>query len=134
MLPETVVAVLALGLIRAILTPIFSGYGPPAIASRLTDCSATVLITADGFYRRGGVVPLKETADEAAAMAPGVRRILVVRRLGDRRSAVPWNPERDAWWDEAIAATGARPAPPPARPPPQIRCGNGPKRTPRRPT
>jgi acetyl-CoA synthetase len=106
MLPETVVAVLALGLLRAIFTPIFSGYGPPAIASRLADCGATVLVTADGFYRRGGVVPLKETADEAAAMVPGVRRILVVRRLGDRRSAVPWNPERDAWWDEAIAAAG----------------------------
>ena len=67
MLPETVVAVLALGLLRAIFTPIFSGYGPAAIASRLTDCGATVLITADGFLRRGAVVPLKETADEAVA-------------------------------------------------------------------
>jgi acetyl-CoA synthetase len=49
MLPETVIVVLALGLLRAIFTPIFSGYGPAAIASRLNDCAATHLVTADGF-------------------------------------------------------------------------------------
>ncbi|HYN68702.1 MAG TPA: AMP-binding protein [Candidatus Eisenbacteria bacterium] len=111
MLPETAVAVLALGLLRAIFTPIFSGYGATAIASRLNDCEATVLITADGFFRRGAVVPLKETADEAVAMAPSVRRVLVVRRLGEQRAAVPWDPERDRWWDEAEGerwATGGR--------------------------
>ena len=115
MLPETVLAVLALGLLRAIFTPIFSGYGPAAVASRLTDCGATALITADGFLRRGAVVPLKETADEAVAMAPSVRRVLVVRRLGDRRSAVPWDHRRDAWWDEKIAAVRAIPGSPPRR-------------------
>jgi acetyl-CoA synthetase len=102
MLPETAIAVLALGLLRAIFTPIFSGYGATAVAARLNDCAATVLITADGFYRRGSVVPLKETADEAAAMVPSLRRVLVVRRLGDRRDATPWDPARDRWWDEAI--------------------------------
>jgi acetyl-CoA synthetase len=102
MLPETAIAVLALGLLRAIFTPIFSGYGATAIASRLNDCEATVLITADGFFRRGAVVPLKETADEAVAMAPSVRRVLVVRRLGEKRTAVPWDPGRDRWWHEAV--------------------------------
>src|SRR4051812_46590324 len=53
MLVETVVATLALGPIGAIYTPIFSGYGAPAVATRLQDCEATVLVTADGFYRRG---------------------------------------------------------------------------------
>jgi acetyl-CoA synthetase len=102
MLPETAIAVLALGLLRAIFTPIFSGYGATAIASRLNDCEASVLITADGFFRRGAVVRLKETADEAVAMAPSVRRVLVVERLVEGRSAVPWNAERDRWWHEAV--------------------------------
>ena len=107
MLPETAIAVLALGLLRAIFTPIFSGYGATAIASRLNDCEASVLITADGFFRRSGVVPLKETADEAVGMAPSVRRVLVVRRLGTGRSAVPWDAARDRWWDEAVGETWA---------------------------
>jgi acetyl-CoA synthetase len=107
MLPETAIAVLALGLLRAVFTPIFSGYGATAVASRLNDCAASLLITADGFLRRGGVVPLKETADEAVAMAPTVRRVLVVRRLGPRRTPPPWDAERDRWWDEAVAAATA---------------------------
>ncbi len=111
MLPETVVAVLALGLLRAIFTPIFSGYGPAAIASRLRDCEASVLITTDGFLRRGAVVSLKASADEAVAAAPSVRRVLVIRRLGDRAPATAWNPDLDRWWDEAIAATSGPPAP-----------------------
>ena len=102
MLVETVVTVLALGLLRAIYTPIFSGYGSTAVAGRLRDCEATLLVTADGFYRRGGLVRLKETADAAVAEAPSVRRLLVVRRLGEALD-VPWTPPRDTWWDEAMA-------------------------------
>jgi acetyl-CoA synthetase len=107
MLVETVVATLALGRIGAIFTPIFSGYGAPAVAARLRDCEATVLVTADGFLRRGSVVPMKAIADEAAALAPSVARVLVVRRLGDRAPATPWDPARDRWWDEAVAAAQA---------------------------
>ena len=103
MLVETVVTVLALGLLRAIYTPIFSGYGATAVASRLRDCEATVLVTADGFRRRGGTVALKETADAAVADAPSVRRTVVVRRLADAIE-VPFDAERDVWWDEALAA------------------------------
>lgn len=102
--PETVVAVLALGRIGAIYTPIFSGYGAPAVASRLVDCDAKLLITADGFYRRGAVVPLKRMADLAVALAPTVERVLVVRRLGARLgAAAPWSVGRDIWWHEAMA-------------------------------
>ncbi len=112
MLPETVVVVLALGLLRAIYTPIFSGYGATAVASRLTDCEARFLVTADGFLRRGGIVALKAVADEAVAASPSVERVLVVDRLGGR-AEVPWTPGRDVRWDDALAAAAGDP--PPAR-------------------
>ena len=110
MLVETVVSVLALGLLRAIYTPIFSGYGPTAIASRLTDCAATVVVTADGFRRRGGFVPLKATVDEALTDAPSVRRVVVVRRLG-KAVDPPWMPGRDVWWHDALTAAADAPIP-----------------------
>ncbi len=99
MLPETVVAVLALGLLRAIYTPIFSGYGATAVATRLADCDAKLLITADGFLRRGSPVLLKPIADEAVAAAPSVERVVVVRRLGERSAGTPWTSGRDVAWD-----------------------------------
>src|SRR4051794_4619985 len=100
MLPETVIATLAVSWIGAIFTPIFSGYGAPAVATRLRDCEASVLITADGFLRRGSVVPMKAVADEAVALAPSVGRVIVVRRLGDGAGVVGWDADRDRWWDE----------------------------------
>jgi acetyl-CoA synthetase len=99
MVPETVVATLAVSKLGAIYTPIFSGFGAAAVATRLNDCEARLLITADGFPRRGSVVPMKETADEAAAQVPGLEHVLVYRRLG---RAVPWTAGRDVWWDEAL--------------------------------
>src|SRR6266576_418694 len=65
MCPEVAVSVLATAKIGAVIIPLFSGYGPEAIASRLRDGEAKVLICADGFYRRGHVVPMKETPDRA---------------------------------------------------------------------
>jgi acetyl-CoA synthetase len=108
MLVETVVTV------RAIYTPIFSGYGPAAVASRLRDCEARLLVTADGFRRRGSIVPLKRTADEAVAEAPSVRTVVVVRRIGEAIET-PWQDDRDRWWDDALADAAADP--PPARVP-----------------
>jgi acetyl-CoA synthetase len=107
MLVETVIATLALGRIGAIFTPIFSGYGAPAVAARLRDCEASVLVTADGFFRRGAIVPMKAVADEAVTLAPTVGRVIVVRRLGVRAPAPPWNPDRDRWWDESVDAARA---------------------------
>jgi acetyl-CoA synthetase len=111
MLVETVISVLALGLLRAIYVPIFSGYGATAVASRLNDCEASLLVTADGFYRRGKVVRLKEAADAALAEAPSVRRVVVVRRLGGEPADTSWQDGRDVWWDDMLEHTGA-----PARP------------------
>jgi len=100
MLPETVVAQLAIAKLGAVFVPVFSGYGAPAVAARLTDCDASVLITADGAYRRGKPVDMKRVADEAVAGAPSVRHVVVVRRTG---LDTPWTPERDLWWHELAA-------------------------------
>jgi acetyl-CoA synthetase len=102
MLPETVVAVLAVSRIGAIFTPIFSGYAAPAIATRLVDCGAKALITADGFLRRGGWVDLKSVADAAVEAATSVERVLVVRRAGEALK-VPWREGRDHWWSGSMA-------------------------------
>jgi len=105
MLPETVAAVFACGKLGAIFLPLFSGFGPDAVASRLRDAGATLLITADGARRRGATVPIKATADAALAAAPTVRRCLVLRRTGED---VPWDAGRDAWWHEATAGAPDR--------------------------
>src|ERR687897_2069617 len=79
-IPEAVVAVTACSKLGAVWLPLFSGFGADAVAKRLEDARAKVLITADGFPRRGKVVPMKETADEAVASARSVRRVVVVDR------------------------------------------------------
>jgi acetyl-CoA synthetase len=99
MVPETAIATLACSRIGAIYIPTFSGYGPEAVAVRLRDAEAKVLITADGFYRRGRIIPMKETADAAVALAPSVERVLVISRVG---GTMPWTPGRDVRWDELI--------------------------------
>lgn len=100
MSPEAVIATLAVVRIGAIYTPCFSGFGAQAVASRLQDCEAKLLITADGFHRRGQVVRMKETADEALAQCPTVTQVLVYRRLG---RDIPWTTGRDRWWHDVIA-------------------------------
>ncbi|HET8568672.1 MAG TPA: AMP-binding protein [Candidatus Limnocylindria bacterium] len=95
---ECAVAMLALGSIGAVFIPIFSGYGADAIAGRLRDCEATALICADGFMRRGQPVAMKETADAAAAAAPSVRTVVVVRHVG--RDAP--TSARDVAWEEML--------------------------------
>ncbi|HEX2349735.1 MAG TPA: acetate--CoA ligase [Ktedonobacterales bacterium] len=99
MIPEVVAATLACGKLGAVYTPIFSGYGAEAIATRLRDSGAKVLVTADGFYRRSKVVPMKATADAALAAAPNVEHVLVVRRIG---GDAPWTESRDVAWDVAV--------------------------------
>src|SRR5262249_5270389 len=102
MIPETVAATLACGKLGAIYVPIFSGYGVEAVATRLQDSSAKVLITADGYYRRGNVVPMKETADGAASQSPSVTHLLVIGRMGARGADIAWTAGRDIWWHETV--------------------------------
>lgn len=104
MVPETVAATLACGKLGAIFTPCFSGYAAPAVASRLSDCGAKVLITADGFYRRGATVPMAVTALEAAACVPSVEHVVIFPRF--ESAAVPEN-DLTIKWADLIDGTGA---------------------------
>ena len=106
MIPEVVVAQLAVGKLGAVYTPIFSGFGPDAVAVRLQDCEARILITCDGIARRGKPVPTKEFADRAAALSPSLEKVLVVDRLG--RADTPWDGRRDVWWHDLVPRQSAR--------------------------
>jgi acetyl-CoA synthetase len=97
MIPETVSLFLACAWLGAIVVPLFSGYGAGAIVSRLQDCDAQVLVIVDGFRRRGGIVPMKTVADEAASQLPSLRHILVVPRIGD--ASVSMQAGRDVRFD-----------------------------------
>jgi acetyl-CoA synthetase len=101
MCQEAVTAVLAISRLGAIYTPCFSGYGAQAVATRLQDCDAKVLITADAFTRRGHRIPMKQTADEAVTECPTVQHVIVDRRTG---ASIPWTAGRDVWWHEAVRA------------------------------
>ncbi len=107
--PECAIATLAVAAIGAIYTPIFSGYASDAIAGRLRDCEASVLITADGFRRRGQLVQMKETADAAVDGAPSVRSVIVVPRVGRevrlRDREVSWDFMMAQGTDETLADT-----------------------------
>ena len=109
-IPEAVVAMLAAAKIGGIVMPLFSGLGADAIANRLGIGEAKALITVDGSLRRGRIVSAKATVDEAAALAPALARIVVLRYCG---VAVDWNPGRDRWWHELCAGQpeDARPSP-----------------------
>ncbi len=94
MIPELPVFMLACARIGAVHTVIFSGFGAQAMCDRIEDTKAKVIITSDGGYRRGKIVPLKEIADEAAKQCSTVEKILVVKRTGHQ---VPMTEGRDVW-------------------------------------
>ncbi|MBO0726376.1 MAG: AMP-binding protein [Blastocatellia bacterium] len=100
MVPETVIALLAINRIGGIAVPLFSGYGPAAISSRLRDVNAKALFTCDAFQRRGKPAPAKQVADEAVADCPSITRVIVVRRM---RVTAPMKPGRDLTWDQLLA-------------------------------
>src|SRR5579871_5247353 len=101
MIPETAISALAIAQLGAIFIPIFSGYAAEAAAVRLRDAGAKLLITADGFYRRGQIVPLEKFAREAARLAGCVEQIVVVRRIGAQTAG------DGLYWDKLMARQAA---------------------------
>lgn len=109
MVPETVVAMLACARIGAVHCVLFSALPDEALADRLVDLEPTVLVTQDGSWRRGAVLPLKTRADEALGATAGVEHTVVVRRTG---IDIEWF-EGDRWYHDLMAEARRAPAPPP---------------------
>ena len=99
MVPEAVIAMLACARIGATHSVVFGGFSAEALRERMNDAQAKVVITADGSYRRGNVVPLKVNTDEALAACPSVTHCVVVKRTGDH---VNMKDGRDIWWHELV--------------------------------
>jgi acetyl-CoA synthetase len=99
MIPELVISMLACARIGAPHTVVFGGFSADALASRVQDCQAQVIITSDGGFRRGAPSSLKPAVDEAVTKAPDVRSVLVVRRTGQD---VDWHDGRDVWWHDLV--------------------------------
>jgi acetyl-CoA synthetase len=105
MIPEAAIAMLACARIGAVHSVVFGGFSAESLRDRINDATANVLITADGGYRRGQVVPLKRIADEAVADCPSIRHVVVVRRRaageGDE-SFAEMTEGRDHWWHRLL--------------------------------
>ncbi len=100
MIPELAIAMLACARIGATHSVVFGGFSAEALRDRLNDAQVKVVVTADGGYRRGAIVPLKVNVDEALAQAPSVERVVVVSRTGQ---TVAMRDGRDRWWNELMA-------------------------------
>jgi acetyl-CoA synthetase len=99
LIPETVVAMLACARIGATHTVIFGGFSAEAVSDRVNDCQCKLIITADGGYRRGNEIKLKDTVDLAVQKTPSVEKVIIFRRTG---SDVNMKRGRDYWWHELV--------------------------------
>jgi acetyl-CoA synthetase len=101
MVPELPIAMLACAKIGAPHSVVFGGFSPESLRERINDAKAKLLITADGAWRRGSVVPLKANADEALNGTPSIEKVIVLERIGkavDPRMVS----SRDIWWDDIV--------------------------------
>jgi acetyl-CoA synthetase len=100
MIPEAAIAMLACARIGATHSVVFGGFSADAVADRNNDAQSKLIITADGGWRRGKVVPLKANVDEALAKSPSVQKCIVFNRCN---VAVDMKPDRDIWWHDLVA-------------------------------
>src|SRR6188472_1018280 len=98
-IPEAAIAMLACARIGAVHSVVFGGFSSESIRDRIKDSGAIALITADGAYRRGGIVPLKKNVDEALRDGTSVRRVIVFRRAGND---IHMEEDRDVWWHREL--------------------------------
>jgi acetyl-CoA synthetase len=99
MLPETIVAMLACARLGIMHSVVFAGFSATALAARIEDAEAKLVITSDGQFRRGETVSLKEVVDEACEGQKSVEQVIVVRRTG---IDIPWTEGRDLWWHDTV--------------------------------
>ena len=111
MIPELPIAMLACARIGAPHTVVFGGFSAEALAGRINDAEAKLVITADGGWRRGKPAPLKPAVDEALKSTPSVHNVLVVQRLGDAAPETTMVDGRDHWWHDIVEAQDADCAP-----------------------
>ncbi|MSO31100.1 MAG: acetate--CoA ligase [Acidobacteria bacterium] len=102
LIPELAIAMLACARIGAIHSVVFGGFSAESLRDRINDLQATLLVTADGGWRRGKIVPLKQMADEALQGTPSIRHVIVVARRQGAPAAVPITQGRDQWYHDLI--------------------------------
>src|SRR5207302_713529 len=99
MVPELPIAMLACARIGAIHSVVFGGFSAESLKNRIQDCGSELVITADGGYRGGRIVPLKQTTDESLKECPGVKTVVMLKRTGKE---VPFTKGRDQWWHDLV--------------------------------
>ena len=107
MVPELAIAMLACARIGAPHSIVFGGFSAEALADRINDAQGNVLVTCDGGWRRGGIVPLKQMADEAVERCPTIENVVVVKRIGDE-AGIEMKEGRDHWWHDLMESAGLR--------------------------
>ena len=105
MIPELPITMLACAKIGAIHTVVFSGFSSGGLNSRVNDAEAKVVVTADGFFRRGKPLPLKPNVDEALKTAPSIKKVVVVKRTGVQ---IPMTEGRDIYYDDFVKGQSAQ--------------------------
>jgi acetyl-CoA synthetase len=103
MVPELAIAMLACAKIGAAHSVVFGGFSAEALRERINDAKAKVVITADGAWRRGTVVPLKASVDDALTGTPTIEKVVVYERVG-KATQIAMQPGRDLWWHDVVAS------------------------------
>src|SRR6266478_224263 len=103
-IPEAAIAMLACTRIGAVHSVVFGGFSAESIRDRIADCGAVAVITADGSYRRGAIVPLKNNVDHALSGGTSVKRVIVFKRVGNE---IHMEEGRDVWWHRELEYVGA---------------------------
>jgi len=111
MIPEAAIAMLACARIGAIHSVVFGGFSPESLRDRINDAECKVLVTADGGYRRGAIIPLKRNADKAIEECPSIRHVVVVMRrpgAGGDEAFAEMREGRDHWWHRLMQQAASR--------------------------